>query len=102
MPIGEPKAWREFAEFVAERTRSGDRRDFLCNYLDNERAVNWNGCMDYAPAGGWPRLEMYRRICEHVQIADNDGCDDATLHDARDDNSARVIFCLLMAYEAAE
>lgn len=96
----EAEAWREFAEFVSERVANGQTRAFLCNYLSNPRGAAYHQEMDYAPVKNWPQEKMLQRIRQHVVLSSLD--DGRTLVDDRGDNSARVIFCLLMAHECEE
>lgn len=97
----ESTAWREFAEFIAQRDALGEQREFLCNYLGNAagRMCTTSG-YDFAPVARWPRKAMLTRILSHIEAAASH-CHGlgGTLYDDRGDNTPRVLFCLLMAEE---
>lgn len=121
--ISEEEAWLECAEWVTEPDPLGRTREHLCNILllSKTREHLCNHChrpwlVEESSPEHWPRTEMLERCNQHSDTGRLDGYAHSwsvcarslsiykSKSDKRDwradsENTARVIFCLLMAEE---
>lgn len=93
--LTEAAAWRKMAEWCDEPGANPKRRRFLCHILHPDKYARFKW-YDHPPRS-WPLAAMLDRVMTHARHSDGNTLDDRC--EMFPGNTARVIFCLLMAYE---